>query len=492
MPNKLNQIYNILKEMKGLIYLDNPQSKYNIHQLLRSLGVTTYEGQKRIVFDSPLENELNIIYKIGTTETGVRDNASEVAMYQLIKLLKQQNIITEDEFLLFPSAETINEDPFIIKNEKCMRPDSCEEFIKFCNEYRRYSPGVSSDVELWALFIIQYRDPITNQRVLFNDYIKGQKVLSRLGVISDNTLKEPLNFCVRNINGTLRLAFIDLGSCVPYFSNDYSKANSRIVCPKCGNGHLHYIALDIDPDVVPHSEILHALPGIYACSNPACPQYAGSITERLSDSGKGVDPLMYDYVVYDHFMRNVLFDINNYADINFMLAFYGNYFFPKLGLDKAEFYNNLMGLLKKFGVNEITGFKLNSMYENYIFKTLSLMIKDTNQPMYQILNNVDIKKQIITGALPYSAYFNTVAGICQSYGITAESTICKIASITYLSLMVAGYNVFIAQPSGANQILFYTIYGLDIQNFASFIGSFLGNTANFQQEVQRLHQHLSL
>lgn len=490
--NILQEIYLSLKELKGLIHLDDPKSKYLINNIIKSYGIDTREGQKRIVFNSPLENELNIIYKVGTTETGVRDNASEVAMYQLIKFLKQQNIITEDEFLLFPSAEIINEDPFIIKNTRCIRPEECEEFIKFSNEYKRYSPGALSDIELWATFIVQYRDPITNQRVLFNDYIRGQKVLSRICVVSDNTLKEPLNFCVRNINGTLRLAFIDLGSCVPYLSNDYGKSNSKIICPKCGQGQLHYVALDIDPDVVPQSEILHALPGIYACSNPACTEYAGTVADRLGDKHKGIDPLMYDYVVYDHFMRNVLFNINNYKEIVFMLAQYGGYFYPQLGLDKRGFYENLMSLLKQFGVNEISSLKLNAMYENYVFKTLSLMIRDSNQPLYGLLNNPEVPVKIIQGAISYSDYLQEIVRIGATYGVTAESTICKLAAITYLSLLISAYNAHIAPKNNVTKVLFYVVYSLDLQTFGNFIAQFHGNMPNFQSEVQRLHSHLNL
>ena len=492
---KLVDFVNNLKEYKLTAFMNNPQNKFNIQNFIRgTFGVGTAEGQKRVVVDHP-ENP-NKVLKIGCTEDGIWDNASENAMYQTILRFHKTgtpfnssgDVISNSDLALFPACETYNNDPFILVADKVYTAETLPEYQEWCKKDAQnlFSTKVLTDGYLWTAFLLSYRDPISGQYVLKNDLDRAMMILSSISIHSDIGFESPFNRgVIKDAGGTLRACILDLGSCLPIFNDE-----QRPKCYHCSDNSGRLVPISMS-DVSVQNNITEIVgyKTFYGCSNPACSHSINTVINQYNTK-QLIDPELLDVNVYNTFINDIKYKSSFYPDYIKLLYLDSGLANVPIGMDKPMFYQYLC----QFIPNDLIvsdGAKFHTAYENYVFKTIASLINvsfvnlnnsQINPLASLILNEEQNIRLINGGALPYTTYKANIAAALQNYGITGENIICKISSITYLSMII---NFFKSQ---GNQVNFYQYY--EVQTPEIFVQSLPNYYQLYGNEIVELFNHL--
>lgn len=466
-------LINALKEYKFSAFLNNPANKGIIKGFLRdTLKLCTYEGQKRVVVDHP-EDQSKVL-KIGCTEDGIWDNAAENIMYNTIKRYHMNNIpigqndfITQQDMLLFPETQLLENDPFILVSEKVYTSETLPEYKEWKETQGRnlYASNSFTDGYLWTAFLLHYKDPLTGRNILKEDLDRAFKILSNISIHSDLGYESPFNKGVRKVGSTLRVVILDMGSCLPIIDNV-----QRPKCTACADnsGLLSYVSfVDLDPSKLDIIEISN-LKGFYGCSNPSCQHNHAAVYNSFRQKG-GIPNELLDVNVYNNFLMDIKFRPNLYP--SYIKLFYLDSSLANIpiGLNKEDVYNYLLQVgLTKEELSEVGRFKV--VYENHVFKTVATIINSSyvttgmQNNLYNYIFNPNNPQAINSGALSFSNFKGNIANILASYNITGANIICKISAIMYLSIIINSFK----QTNNSIENTFYAYYEInDVNVFLS-------------------------
>ncbi|MGL5315689.1 MAG: hypothetical protein ACRC92_20710 [Peptostreptococcaceae bacterium] len=468
-------IMNKLRDYKVTAFTGEPSIKMAIAgYAINSLRVSVYEGQKRTTIDDP--TDANFVIKIASSQFGIIDNSLEVTNTNILSSLRQNNSISDDDLLLFAKAYLIDEDPFIIKQEKITRIIDCPEFQTWSKDPKTLAmypnDGITELMTTWVL-----TSGLFNHQ-LVKDHNRIQEILSTFFNPSDATVGESVaNLGVRrDAGGALRLVLFDMGSIIV-------KVEGVPVPCTCGIGHLVYVPIMLSPENMTKQNIKEIMysggSGFYGCvNNPGCQNTITANTYR----SRNIDTK--DSVVFERFLNTTVLTNKIYID---MLAMNANYFMPnRIGLSKTEFYHELANSAPgAFGIVQSSGKKFNMMYDNYVMKTWAILVQNVHSNFSKFIHNPDVQVAITSGRLSYAAYKQSITQALVADGIPqqCEALMSKLASMNYL-----GSIVDITKRNNVD-ITFNDIFVIEDPNsFISVLGAYA--TMYGAQDIQLLHSQL--
>jgi len=364
-------------------------------------------GQKRLIVSSDMDSSQ--IWKIPYIPQGIYDNCNEVVISNLFNELRANNIITDDDLLLFPESNMILGDIFIIEQEKCIVWDEFPDWIKFYNDQVNLYPGVGKK-ELQLLFV-------SSIERLRRDHNRIQQIVKNELVACDISLaEEPENYAFRIVNNEARLVLIDYGSAYPIFKD----ASGKKIYPTCSCGsELHYMGYqlidakwDINQVAFNGSSIGNG--GLHGCINQSCGNYHKNIYNNGISSDQVKDTFVYadnyGVVMYDH--------------INYAYMTNCNWFIPAQRCGTYnEYKNQVIASTPGYVVNEDEIF---SMYINYA-------MHETSRVFY--LDDVEtlLKNIRENGAvMSYDIFKHRLGTILLQYKTSLDRLDLRIVSYGYL------------------------------------------------------------
>lgn len=401
----IKNVINKLANYKVDVYSDGA-SRANITDFIKAhCGISEiYQGQKRIVIKDTSSNE-PMVYKIAYSTQGIEDNIFEVAFGIRLTQMLQSNKLSQDQFNRFGIARLVNNDPFMVSMKAVTPLNKDSDFEKWYEtEGRRNYPDYEKNktILIW----------LSRNKQLSLDYNAIQVLISELGVGSDSTMNEPLNFGTVYENGRKRLVIIDLGSVIPILTNK-NRDSIRPKCPICGHD-MRYIPIKISQAVAP--EDVDSFEGRYGCNTPNCDHYYQNVADKQI---LNID--QRDSVVFSEY-------ISTYRDyIRIMKAVYGKYYLPYRRVTGFNAYRNALSdeLGRKFSLDDARIY-----YNNYQFKMVGDLVK-----LYPEINQIVVVKVNGDGkkiTRPYTNYRQSLCNFLVSQGEQIDEIAKRASAISYL------------------------------------------------------------
>ena len=267
----------------------------------RICGVQANIGQKRIV--SVDQNNKDYVVKLAYEGTGIFGNACEYICYVNLVNLRDNELITDDDLLLFAKCNLVNGSPLVVQQEFGSEIILDPDFQRWLSE--KY-PEKEDKPWLYASEWI-FKEPRLRE-----DANRIQQILSDYFVASDvHVMQEPKNFALRYVrNGgrtEKRLMLIDMDSCFPII-NDGEEV--RPICPICGSDMVYV------PNVMKAGQDFRNLEnqtGVYTCCRDTC---ANNILDIIGENGYATD----NYDIRDNNVFRKYIEEDNPETVQYMLA----------------------------------------------------------------------------------------------------------------------------------------------------------------------------